>query len=88
MNYAYNRATGTLLDMEPAIHTDRPQLQRLRASNTPQADHDAAHGPPHEWARIPCAWIPERFASNTPLTDAIIEKRQREGYFGGSKVAA
>ena len=91
MNYAYDRSTGCLLDTEPAVPFDRPAPQRQRQrGDTPQAAHDAAHGPAHLWARIPCAWSPERFAltmRSTPLTDAAIDRRRLDGYFGGVKAA-
>ena len=89
MNYTFDRATGCLLDLEPSVPLDRPapQRQRARPGDPPQGAHDAAHGPAHLWARIPCAWKIERFADIGPLTDAAIAKRQRQGYFGGVKAA-
>ena len=76
--------SGHICDMEPAFPSGRvsaEQSSRPEPDGAPQSRHDQQHGPAREWARIRSGWDPVRLVPTTPLTDELIEKRRKQGYY-------
>lgn len=78
-------------DENPSIPT---ATRRVDARGKPDDVHDAngrhdqRHGNPHKWPRIRSAWNPEALMPKVQLTDALIEKRRKEGYYSDEYKAA
>jgi hypothetical protein len=79
------------VDTEPSFPTSTRHVDaRGKPDDVYDANgrHDRSHGDPRKWARIRSAWNPEALMPKVQLTDALIEKRRKQGYFSDEYKAA
>lgn len=84
--WKFDPRTGRCTDTSPTIpvrsrHAAAVESARTTDTVAASAAHDAAHGPPVQWARIPSGWKLERMMYLGPLTDAKIDEYAAQGRY-------